>query len=30
VTNYVFDQNAGIPGVAHIAVNNGKEPVNVA
>ena len=30
VTNYVFDQNAGIPGVAHIAVNNGKQPVNVA
>ena len=30
VTQYVFDQNAGIPGVAHISVNNGKEPVNVA
>lgn len=30
VTQYVFDQNAGDNGWAHIAVNNGLEPVNVA
>jgi peptide/nickel transport system substrate-binding protein len=30
VTQYVYDQNAGIPAVAHMAVSNGKEPANVA
>jgi len=30
VTQYVFDQSAGDPAWAHIAVNNGAEPQNVA
>ena len=30
VTQYVFDQNAGIISFAHTAVNNGLAPVNVA
>jgi hypothetical protein len=30
VTQYMFDQNAGDNGWAHIAVNNGLEPENVA
>jgi peptide/nickel transport system substrate-binding protein len=30
VTQYVYDQNAGDPAWAHIAVNNGAEPQNVA
>jgi peptide/nickel transport system substrate-binding protein len=29
VTQYVFDQNAGTPSLAHMAVSNGKQPVNV-
>ena len=30
VTQYVYDQNAGDPAWAHIAVNNGEAPRNVA
>jgi peptide/nickel transport system substrate-binding protein len=30
VTQYVYDQNAGDPAWAHIAVNNNKQPENVA
>jgi len=30
VTQYVYDQNAGDPAWAHIAVNNGLQPENVA
>jgi ABC-type transport system substrate-binding protein len=30
VTQYVYDQSAGDPGWAHIAVNNGLQPQNVA
>jgi hypothetical protein len=30
VTQYSFDQNAGDTGWAHVAVNNGLQPENVA
>jgi hypothetical protein len=30
VTQYVYDQNAGDPAWAHIAVDNGASPENVA